>query len=156
MILAVRQSDEQKRLNDLTKFQFIMAMMNIDYMAIKTLLNRESIFLGWMNAWQFSNWLKNKFKPIGDFPFHSSFNEKVCADICPGADMFEFEFSFVNGQQDLDSFLNTRFTDKEAFKSCSIIKISLALIFEEGKIVNVRIPKKGIDMAKIKRLQLEN
>lgn len=150
--LAIKQTDEQRRSNDYTRFQFVMAMMNADYITIKSLLKEDARFLGWMNDWQFCNWLKGQFKEIGSEAFHSRFREQICLDIYPGADMFYFEYA---KHREIDSIFGIE-ENSDPFNENNTVKITLVLVFEDGKISDVRMPKRGIDVTLIKKYQLEN
>jgi hypothetical protein len=156
MILAYKQNEEQKRSNDYAKFQFIMAMMNLDHMLVRSLLKKDSRFLGWMNVWQFTAWLRKEFKKINPNGFHSRVKEMICLDICPGAEMLTFEYAkmgigdFIEGSQAMN------FSEETIFNSKDTIKINLVLIFEGGKIADIRTPKAGLEFSQIKKYQLEN
>ena len=155
ILLAKKQSIEEKRLNDYTRYQFILAMMNLDYMMIKSFLKNESRYLGWMNSWQFTGWLKRKFEIIGESGFHSRFKEMISLDICPGADMVDFEY--VKFKDD-DSFGIDFFdqTDDEIFNNGLTLKLSFILVFENGKISNIRQANKGFHLDLLQKYQSEN
>jgi hypothetical protein len=155
-LLAHKQTEEQKRSNDYARFQFIMAMMNLDFMMVRSLLKKESRFLGWMNTWQFSGWLQKEFKKIGAHGFHSRFKEQICLDICPGAEMFVFEYAKMSEDDFLEGVNPLSNNEEEIFNTSKSLKICFVLMFEDGKISDIRIPKKGIDVTKMKKLQAEN
>ncbi len=155
-LLANKQTDEQKRSNDYARFQFIMAMMNLDFMMVRSLLKKDSRFLGWMNTWQFSGWLKKEFNKIGENGFHSRFKEQICLDVCPGAEMFMFEYVKMREDEFLEGVNPMSHSEDQIFNRSQSLKIKLVLIFEDGKISDIRIPKMGIDQCKLKKFQAEN
>lgn len=155
-LLAHKQTEEQKRSNDYARFQFIMAMMNMDFMMVRSLLKEGSRFLGWMNTWQFTGWLNKEFNKIVENGFHSRFKEQICMDICPGAEMFVFEYAKFIEQDDLDPILFQEISEKDPYDSDKVLKIQLVLVFENGKIADIRIPRKGLDSLLVKKFQLEN
>lgn len=57
-LLANKQTDEQKRSNEYARYQFIMAMMNMDERMIGVLLKKDCKFLGNMNSWGLSSPVK--------------------------------------------------------------------------------------------------
>ena len=61
--IANKQNSEQKKSNDFARYNFILAMMNMDEKMVGPLLRENSKFLGYMNNWQLLHWLKNQFDP---------------------------------------------------------------------------------------------
>ena len=153
--LANKQTDEQKQSNNFTRFHFIMAMMNLDLVSVKNLLKKDGKFLGWMNDWQFCNWLDKKFRVISSGSFQSSLKEQVCLDICPGADMLVFEFAKMEDEE-TDPVLNEIQGKTELVDPGKLIRIQLVLMYENGLIADIRLSEQGCDSKRIKKLQLEN
>ncbi len=155
-LLANKQTEEQKRSNQYARYQFIMGMMNMDEAMINLLLKKDCKFLGYMNKWQFIHWLKSKFSTLNPHLFHSKYTEGISIDYYPGCDMFEFLYAPLEG--DVNTCLSyAEDLDEEAiFNSIKAVSIKLVLLFENGKITDVRIPKKTICKEKTKKFQVEN
>ena len=149
-LLANKQNEEQKKANENARYLFIMAMMNLDEKVIFTLLNKNSKFLGNKNNWQFSNWLKNQFKGLIDFGFHSQFSEGISLDYYPGSETLSFYYSPMGSDEDID---NDTFDN---FKDPKIKKLCFALNFNAGKIIDIRLSKKSIELSHLTKLKLEN
>jgi hypothetical protein len=152
-LIANKQTDEQKRSNEYARYQFIMAMMNMDEKMLIPWLKKEGKFLGHLNTWQFLNWLRKQFTTLNPNMFHSKFKEGISLDYYPGSDMFEFSYAPMEN----NNFFTYEEQDEEAiFNSKMAFSIKLVLLFENGKIADIRVPKKMICNAKTKRMQNEN
>lgn len=153
-LLANKQTDEQKRSNEYARFQFIMAMMNMDESMLIPFLKDSGSFLGHLNTWQLMNHLRKQFNRIHPSLFQSRLRECVSLDIYAGSDAFEFSYApapdndmtVYDEDQDYDAF----------FKNAKAFKIILVVIFENGKIVDIRIPKTIACLGKTKKFQNEN
>jgi hypothetical protein len=155
-LLANKQTEEQKRSNEYARYQFILAMMNMDERMIGSLLKKESKFLGNLNNWQLLHWLKSQFSVLNPQMFHSKFTEGVSLDVYPGSDMFQFSFAPMDDENSNGLFF-TENQDEDAVFSCQgSFKIELVLLFENGVIADIRIPKKITCLDKSKRFQIEN
>jgi hypothetical protein len=157
ILLANKQTDEEKKSNNITRFYFITSMMNLDIVGIKNLLKSEVKFMGWMNEWQFCNWLDKNFKSLGaPRAFHARYKELICMDTCPGADMFLFEYVIMDRNFNYDFFSDMNEEDMDPFNNDNVLRIGLALIFENGKISSIRPSKKGLELTNLKKSQVEN
>ena len=155
-LIASKQTEEQKRSNAFVRYQFIMAMMNMDENMIKPLLKNEVKFMGWMSSWQLLNWFKKQFEIVGSPMFHAKFTEGVSLDKYPGADSFEFSFAAVE-ENELNEGWNSSPIDENAiYLSKSSIKVKLVLLFENGKIADIRIPKRIVSFEQSLKFQKEN
>jgi hypothetical protein len=154
-LLAKKQTEDQKRSNQFVRFQFIMAMMSMDYMTIKSFLKEEAKFLGWMNVWQFTAWLKKQFDAIGTEGCHSRYKEQICLDVYPGTEMFVFEYAQLT-EDEYNEWESIETLNDKIYNRASCRKICLTLVFENGKISDVRVPKKGVDTGLLKKFQTEN
>jgi hypothetical protein len=155
-LIANKQTDEQKRSNEFARYQFIMAMMNMDEKTLIPLLKKDGKFLGHLNTWQFLNWLRNQFNTLNPIMFHSKFKEGVSLDYYPGSDIFEFSYAPMGDNSDNDPFFNEEQDEESIFNSKMVFQIKLVLLFENGKIADIRVPKKVACLEKTKRFQLEN
>lgn len=155
-LIASKQTEEQKRSNAFVRYQFIMAMMNMDENMIKPLLKNEVKFMGWMSSWQLLNWFKKQFEIVGSPMFHAKFTEGVSLDKYPGADSFEFSFAAIE-ENELNEGWNSAPIDEDAiYSSKRSIKVKLVLLFENGKIADIRVPKKIACLELAKKFQIEN
>jgi hypothetical protein len=140
--LANIQSDEQKQSNDIARYHFIIAMMGMDDKMINLLLKSDSTFLGYMNKWQFLHWLKSKFDRLKGHNTNAQFNEGISLDYYPGADVLEFYFASLDEEHEYKIINNS---DEEGFFFGKLgFKLSLVLLFEDGKISDVRVSRKYI------------
>ena len=155
-LIANKQTDEQKRSNEYARYQFIMAMMNMDEKTLIPLLKKDGKFLGHLNTWQFLNWLRNQFNTLNPIMFHSKFKEGISLDYYPGSDMFEFSYAPMGENSDNDLFFNEEQDDQAIFNSKMAFKIKLVLLFENGKIADVRVPIRTACFEKTKKFQNEN
>lgn len=128
-LLAHKQTEEQKRSNDYARFQFIMAMMNLDFMMVRSLLKKDCKFLGNMNNWQLPHLLKSQFSKLNPHMFHFKFKEGVSLNYYPGSDIFEFSYAPMEDNSDNDPFFNEEQDEKAIFKSKMAFKIILDLLF---------------------------
>jgi hypothetical protein len=153
--IANKQNSEQKKSNDFARYNFILAMMNMDEKMVGPLLKENSNFLGYMNNWQLLHWLKNQFDKLNTRMFHSKFVEGISLDYYPGSEMYEFYYAPMSIGNN-DNFESYEEYQNSIFKDDKIIKIKLVLLFENGKITDMRVPNKIAYGDKIKKLQLEN
>ena len=155
-IIFNKQTDKQKTSNDMARIQFIMAMMNFDLNMIIPLLNLDNKFLGYMNSWQLCNWLKKQFANMDPLMFQSKFKEGISLDNYPGSDVIEFSYAPIDNNFN-DSLLYTEEKNEEAIFNCkNAVTIKLVLLFENGKIADMRIPKNVAYFEDKKKFQLEN
>jgi hypothetical protein len=155
-LIANKQTDDQKRSNEFARYQFIMAMMNMDEKTLIPLLKKDGKFLGHLNTWQFLNWLRNQFNTLNPIMFHSKFKEGISLDYYPGSDMFEFSYAPMGENSDNDLFFNEEQDEQAIFNSKMAFKIKLVLLFENGKIADVRVPIRTACFEKTKKFQNEN
>ncbi len=155
-LLANKQTDDQKRSNEFARYQFIMAMMNMDEKILIPLLKKDGKFLGHLNNWQFLNWLRRHFKRINPHAFHSKFEEGISLDYYPGSEMFEFSFAPMEDNSDNRLFFNEDDAEEDVFKNKMAFQIKLVLLFENGKIADIRVPKKIASLEITKKYQQEN
>lgn len=153
-LLARKQTDEQRTLNDLARYQFIMAMMNMDESMLIPYLKDNISFLGYLNKWQLMNYLRKQFNRIQPCLFQSRLREGISLDIYAGSDAFEVSYAPLTSN-DMTSYDESQ--DFEVFfNNAKSFKITLVVIFENGKIADVRIPKKVAFLKETKRFQQEN
>lgn len=154
-LLAKKQNSEQKKSNDFARYNFILAMMNMDEKMLGPLLKKDSKFMGYMNNWQFLHWLRNQFKKLDTRMFQSKFSEGISLDYYPGSEMFEFSYAPMRNSEG-ESFQTHEEYQNSVFKDDVTIKIKLVLLFENGKIADVRVPKKFATNEVISKFQNEN
>jgi hypothetical protein len=155
VLLAKKQTEEQIKSNEYVKFQFVMAMMNMDERMIGTLLKENGVFFGNKNNWQTLHWFKKQFKGLNNTFFNSRLKEGLSLDVYPGSIMFEFKYSALNTDNFDDDPFSVEYQEA-LFNSKDAITITLVLLFENGKITDIRIPKRIIELSKLKQLQTEN
>ena len=156
ILLASKQTDEQIKSNEQVKFQFVMAMMSMDERMIGSLLKENGLYLGNKNNWQVLHWLKTQFKGLPNTFFHSRFKEGLSLDIYPGSSLFEFKFApFDNELMDEEEQFEEGHHDK-LFNSNKAITITLVVLFENGKIADIRNPGRMIELNNLKQLQAQN
>jgi len=154
-LLAKKQSLDQKKSNDFARYNFILAMMNMDEKMVGPLIKENSKFFGYMNNWQLLHWLKNQFDTLNTRMFHSKFEEGISMDYYPGSEMYEFSYApMSNGSN--DNFQTYDEYQDSIFKNDITLKIKLVLLFENGKICDLRIPNRVASVEKITKLQNEN
>ncbi len=154
-LLAKKQNSEQKKSNDFARYNFILAMMNMDEKMLGPLLKKDSKFMGYMNNWQFLHWLRNHFEKLNTRMFHSKFSEGISLDYYPGSETFEFSYAPMSNNEN-ESFETHEEYQNSIFKDDITIKIKLVLLFENGKIADIRIPRKHANMEGISKFQIEN
>ncbi|MBK6834224.1 MAG: hypothetical protein IPG89_08130 [Bacteroidetes bacterium] len=93
-----KQTEDQKYLNDIVRFQFIMAVMNRDTKNMNILLHHNKRFSGFHNHWKFLHWLDSQFMRINTPFFHSNYKKGVSLDFNPGAEMLEFIFMTLSDE----------------------------------------------------------
>lgn len=155
-LLANKQTEEQKRSNEYARYQFILAMMNMDERMIGSLLKKGSKFLGNLNNWQLLHWLKSQFSVLNPDMFHSKFKEGISLDVYPGSDIFQFSFASMDDENSTDLFFTENQNEDAIFSGKGSFKIELVLLFENGMITDIRIPKKITCLDKSKKFQIEN
>ncbi len=156
ILLAPKQTADQKKANEYVSYQFVMAMMSMDERMVLPLLKKDARFMGNMTNWQFVNWLAKQFAPLKSTYFGAQFKEGISLDTYPGCEMFEFAFSHYHSDAIDEDFFNGK--DLESNKSIKSEKvvIMMVLLFENGQITDIRIPKKVICLEKINKYQIEN
>ncbi len=155
-LLANKQTEEQKQTNGFVRYQFIMAMMNMDDRMMGTLLNRDFKYLGNKNNWQLLNWLKGKFSTLNPLLFHSRLKEGISLDYYPGAEVFEFTYAPMEGNNNYEDYLYEDMNEKDIFANKHAFTIKVVLLFEDGKIIDLRVSNKSICKENIKKYQDEN
>jgi hypothetical protein len=153
-LLANKQTEEQKQTNSFVRYQFIMAMMNMDERMIEQLLKKDAIFLGKLNNWQLLYWLKKQFAKLKTQMFHSKIQEGISLDYYPGAEIFEFSYAPMDDNN--GEFFDEGLDEKDIFEGKTVLRLKLVLLFENGKISDIRIPKNTICSERIKKYQHEN
>jgi hypothetical protein len=133
-----------------------MAMMNLDESMIGSLLKEDCKFLGYMNNWQLLHWFRCQFNKLNSKGFHSKITFGISLDNYPGSDMLEFSYAPIseNCKSVLD--YNRESNDEDTFKSEKAFKIKLVLIYENGKIADIREAKKVASTENTKIFQNEN
>ena len=154
-LLAKKQSADQKKSNDFARYNFILAMMNMDEKMLGPLLKENSKFLGYMNNWQLLHWLKNQFDTLNTRMFHSKFEEGISLDYYPGSEMYEFSYAPMSNSEN-DNFQTHDEYQNSIFKDNITLKIKLVLLFENGKIVDIRVPTNYTSLKQINKFQIEN
>ena len=154
-LLAKKQSADQKKSNDFARYNFILAMMNMDEKMVGPLLKENSKFLGYMNNWQLLHWLKNQFDTLNTRMFHSKFEEGISLDYYPGSEMYEFSYAPMSNSEN-DIFQTHDEYQNSIFKDDITLKIKLVLLFENGKIADIRVPKKNIKLNELEQLIYNN
>jgi hypothetical protein len=154
-LLAKKQSADQKKSNDFARYNFILAMMNMDEKMVGPLLKENSKFLGYMNNWQLLHWLKNQFDTLNTRMFHSKFEEGISLDYYPGSEMYEFSYAPMSNSEN-DIFQTYDEYQDSIFKNDITLKIKLVLLFENGKICDMRIPNRVASVEKITKFQNDN
>ncbi len=148
ILLSSKQTADQLILNEYISNQFIMAVMNLDENIIKSLLAPNRKFLGRLNSWETMYWFKKKFELTKGENFRISLRRGVSMDYYPGSEYFEFRFVFLDEFHDFeDSF--EQFEEAPAREKFDF-KIRVVPIFENGKIVDIREPRKIVEMDKLK------
>jgi hypothetical protein len=143
-LIAHKQNKKEKKANDFTKYQFIIAVMNLDDLLLSNLLKKDSIFMGRYNYWQILHWFRNKFSKLNNDLFHSKFIENISVDIYPGSTAFEFCFAPYTIDDNTDPF-GMEIND-DIFKNEKAITFTLVLLFDNGKITDIRIPRKTMSI----------
>jgi len=144
-LLAAQQSELQKKSNDYVKYQFIMAMMNMDERMIKPLLSKNFKFNGNMNDWHLLHWLKSRFEKFYAIMHETRHEEGISLDVYPGANMLEFCYIPMELNNGLP---NTSESGK--------LRIRFVLLYENGEISELRVPKMVLSIEKTKKCQNEN
>lgn len=149
-LLANKQTEEQIQANENARHIFILAMMNLDEKAIFSLLNKNSFFLRTKNNWQFIHFLKEQFKVLMENGFHSKFIEGISLDYYPGSETLSFYYYPMQNNEDFDSdpFINMN-NDK-------IRIFNFVLSYNNGKIIDIKQPKRIILHSLIAKLKQEN
>jgi hypothetical protein len=155
-LLANKQTEEQKQTNSFVRYQFIMAMMNMDVRMMGTLLNKDFKYLGNKNNWQLLHWLKGKFSSLNPLMFHSKLKEGISLDYYPGAETFEFTYAPMEDNNFGESYFYDEMNENDVFANKNAFTINLVLLFEDGKILDIRVPKKAVSKEIIKKYQDEN
>jgi hypothetical protein len=151
-----KQTEEQILSNEMARYQFIMAMMNMDIKMIVPLLNLENKFLGYMNSWQLHKWFQNQFGIMNPLMFQSRFKEGISLDYYPGSDYFEFYYAPIDDNFEESLSLTEEQIDEVVFNNKLAITIKLVLLFKNGKVADIRIPKNVAYIEEKKKFQLEN
>ena len=155
-LLANKQTEDQRRSNEYARFQFVMAMMNLDENSVGLLLKKDSVFLGHLNNWQFVYWLKKQFSKLDPNMFHSKYIEGISLDFFPGSDVFEFLYAPQPEGETYDAFSDQAYNEEKIFNNKHSFKIKLVLLLENGKIADARIPKHSVCLENVKKCQSNN
>lgn len=75
--------------------------------------------------------------------FHSKFKEGVSLDCYPGSDIFEFSYAPMEDTSGNDLFFNEEQDEQAILNQKMAFQIKLVLLFENGKIADIRVPKKS-------------
>ena len=156
ILLAPKQTADQKKANEYTSYQFVRAMMSMDERMVFPLLKKDARFMGNMTNWQFVNWLAKQFGPLKSTYFGAQFKEEISLDTYPGCEMFEFSFSRFHPDSSDEDFFSGNGINSNNTSNNEKVTIRLVLLFENGQITDIRIPKKGICLEKINKYQIEN
>lgn len=154
ILLSSKQPADQLILNEYISNQFIMAVMNLDQSIIKSLLSPHRKFLGRLNSWETMYWFRKKFELTKGESFRISFRKGISLDYYPGSEYFEFRFVFLDEFRDFENTFEEveEATDREKFD----FNIRVVPIFENGKIVDLRVPKRILEISQILHNSLMN
>jgi hypothetical protein len=153
-LISHKQNKKEKKANDHTKYQFIIAVMNLDEILLSKLLSKDSIYMGRYNYWQILHWFRNKFSKLNNDMFHSKFIENISIDAYPGSIAFEFSFAPYSIDENTDPF-GIEIND-EIFKNEKAITFTLVLLFDNGKIIDIRMPKKIMSLDNLNSVKYLN
>lgn len=155
-LLAKKQTEEQKQLNETTRYQFLLAVLNMDEKMLRPLLKKDNIFFGHMNYWQVLHWFRKQFELLPKGGYYSQYKEYLSLDFYPGTINFEFSYGpmealFTDPSNPLE-VINL----EQVFESKNVSKLKLSLQFENGLITDIRIPKIEAEMKLLPRFIREN
>ena len=154
--LAPKQTADQKKANEYTSYQFVRAMMSMDERMVFPLLKKDARFMGNMTNWQFVNWLAKQFSPLKSTYFGAQYKEGISLGTYPGCEMFEFAFSHYHTNIIDEDFFNGEALESNKSPKSEKVVIKLVLIFKNGEITDIRIPKKIVSLENIQKYQIEN
>ncbi len=151
--LSIKQTEEDIRSNDNVRFNFILSVMNLDERSISHLLDNKYKYLDNLNKWQTVYWLKKQFSTIPK-EYTVDLVEGISIDIYPGAEVLEFNF-----KQDRDNSFDYSLEDlvnDTAKKNIKSLKLRLVLCYNQGHIIDIKIPKRFIEKDKLEKIRNEN
>jgi hypothetical protein len=151
--LTVKQTEEDIQSNNNVKFNFIYSVINLDEMSVANLLDNKSRYLDNLNKMQTVYWFKKQFSKIPK-EYSVDLVEGISIDIYPGAEVLEFNF-----EQDSDHSFDYSLDDLEN-KPTNInsksLKLILVLCYNQGYIIDIKIPKRFIEKDNLEKIRSEN
>lgn len=148
LLLAERQTPEQVKSNDTLANLFVMAIMNMDFQMLSSLLDQKRNYLGGRNYWETSHYFKSLFDKTMGENINIGLQRGISLDYYPGAEYFEFRFRFLDDFYDLDD--PTYYSSELKPEDCAFI-CRFVLAYKDGKIIDIREPKRVLENNKFKK-----
>ena len=155
-LLAKKQTEEQIRSNDQARFQFVLSMMNMDVQTISPLLKKDGVFFGKLNRWQMLQWLNKQFKKLNADMFQAFHTEGISLGFFPGSVVFHFKYvpmDMINlGEflSEMEGSMGMSSNENDA------VILRLVVLFEDGKIADIRRAHLMVKQEELGKLQQQN
>lgn len=133
LLLAQKQNNNEKRLNDTARCNFILAMISADDVMIGELLSENILYMSKYNKYRMQHWFKKQFAALEDKDWTCDCVSGISLDYYPGAEMHEFNYYLLDPFSDIFS---PRSTENLLFV------LRLTLLYDKGKIKDIRFTKK--------------
>lgn len=133
LLLAQKQNNNDKRMNDTARGHFILAMISADDIMLGELLQEHTLYMGKYNKYRIQHWFKKQFASLEDKDWTCDCDSGISLDYYPGAEMHEFKYYLLEPYSDIFS---PRSPDDVLFV------LRLTLLYDQGKIKDIRFTKK--------------
>ncbi len=143
-----KQNDLQILENDRLLLAFINAMLGMDEQAILGMLKPNKRYFKKWNAYQTICFFKQRFKKVGPGFIQCSFKQGIALNDYPGAPMIEFNWA-------AEPFNFDELEDPNPLESSKAVKLVVLIVFDNGKIDDLRFGRIGVEM-ELKNKMIEN
>ncbi len=131
-LLAQKQSNNEKRLNENARSNFLVAMLSADHQMIGDYLMDNTLYMGKYNKHRMQHWFKKLFAPFYFKEWNSDYEIGISLDFFPGSEMFEFKYAL--NEPDFHPLI-----PQAPIKYELILHLTLA--YDKGKIKDIRVTK---------------
>ena len=148
-LTVTKQNDLQKIENNRLLLAFINAMLGMDEQAILEMLKPENRYFKKWNAYQTICFFKQRFRKVGPGFIQCSFKQGIALNDYPGAPMIEFNWA-------AEPFNFDELHDPNPLESSKAVKMVVLIVFDNGKIEDLRFGRIGVDMEMMQKMIIGN
>ncbi len=139
-LLAIKQTEDQIKSNEMTSHLFVMSILNMDSSLLKTLLMEHGRYLGCKKYWETLHYFRMLFDKASSKNVSVGLKKGISLDYYPGAEYYEFRYRFLSDDCAYEDEYEQYLADNDPNNTEFVRRF--VLTYENGKIKDIRIPTK--------------